>query len=235
RRDDNSQFGAKSTGSLAYGYALTPQLTARLAIGTAFKAPSFNQLYFPDIGFGGGNPNLLPETARNKEIGLDWFGPTGAHLSYTHYDNRIKNLISGWPPINIDRARIQGDSLVGSHQWGAWSAQVSADFMKPINEATGHRLPRRAAQQLKARAGYDLGAWGAGVELISVGKRYDTPTQTRAMPRYELVNLFGHYRVTHDLRLEARLDNLFDRDYETAWGYRNPGRTLFVGLRYLPK
>ncbi|NWG30218.1 MAG: TonB-dependent receptor [Rhodocyclaceae bacterium] len=239
RRDDNSQFGAKTTGSLAYGYALTPQLTARAAVGTAFKAPSFNDLYYTSPYGSHGNPNLQPETARNREIGLDWFGATGARLGYTHYDNRIKNLISwqntgGWVyvPFNVGRARIKGDSFVGSHQWGAWVAQVSLDLMSPYDEDTGKRLPRRAASQAKARVGYDIGAWGVGAELLAVGRRFDTATQTKEMPRYELVNLSGHYRLTHDVRLEARLDNLFDKDYETAWGYRNPGRTLFVGLRY---
>lgn len=235
RRDDNSQFGAKTTGSLAYGYRITPALTVRAAVGTAFKAPSFNQLYYPDTGFGGGNPNLLPETAKNREIGLDWFSPMGARLGYTHYDNRIKNLIAGWPPVNVSRARIKGDSILGSHQWGSWNAQASLDFMQPIDEDTGRRLQRRAAQQAKARVVYEPGGWGAGAELVAVGKRYDTTTQTREMPRYELLNLFGHYRLTQDVRIEARLDNLFDKDYETAWGYRNPGRMLVVGLRYQPK
>ena len=85
------------------------------------------------------------------------------------------------------------------------------------------------------RVAYEPGGWGAGAELLAVGPRYDTATQTREMARYELVNLFGHYRVNRDFRVEARLDNLFDQDYETAWGYRNPGRSLFVGLRYQPK
>jgi len=235
RSDDNSQFGQKTTGSLAYGYRITPALTARAAVGTAFKAPSFNQLYWPDTGWGGGNPNLQPETARNREMGLEWQGPTGARLSWTHYDNRIRNLITGWPPVNVDRARIRGDSLSGSHAWGPWQAQVALDLMKPINEATGHRLPRRAAEQFKMRLTYETGTWGAGGELSAVGKRFDTATQTREMPGYELLNLFGHYRLTRETRLEARVDNLFDADYETAWGFRNAGRTLFVGLRYQPK
>ncbi len=237
RNDDNSQFGAKTTGSLAYGYALTPQLTARAAIGTAFKAPSFNQLYHP-LSFGGqGNPNLVPETAKNREIGLDWFGPTGARLSWTHYDNRIQNLIAGWAPtpVNIARARIRGNSLNGGHQWGAWSAQVSVDLLQPINAANGFRLQRRASEQFKARIGYEPGEWGAGAELLAVGKRYNTGTQTQEMPRYELLNLFGHVRLTKDVRLEGRLDNLFDKGYETARGYPNSGRMLFVGLRYQPK
>ena len=57
RRDDNSQFGAPTTGSVAYGYRFSPTWRARVSWGTAFHAPSFNDLYFP--GFG--NPGLAPE------------------------------------------------------------------------------------------------------------------------------------------------------------------------------
>lgn len=242
RLDDNSQFGAKTTGNLAFGYRIAPALTVRLAYATAFKAPSFNDLYYTSPWGSHGNPNLLPETAKNREIGLDWHSPVGARLAWTHYDNRIRNLIAwrdtgGWVyvPFNVGRARITGDSLVGSHRWGAWAAQASLDLMKPIDADTGNRLLRRAAQQFKARVDYAAGSWGAGAELLAVGPRYDTATQTREMARYELINLYGHYRIAGDLILEGRIDNLFDKAYETAWGYRNAGASVFVGLRYARK
>ncbi|WP_126447182.1 TonB-dependent receptor domain-containing protein [Sulfuricystis multivorans] len=242
RYDDNSQFGAKTTGSLAYGYRILPTLTARVAFGTAFKAPSFNDLYYTSPWGSHGNPNLQPETARNREIGLDWSGPTGAHLGWSHFDNRIKNLISWqntggfvYVPFNIGRARIVGDSFTAGHHWGAWSAQLSLDLMRPYDEDTGKRLPRRAAQQAKARVAFEPGAWAAGAELVAVGKRFDTATETKEMARYELVNLFAHFRLGRDLRLEGRIDNLFDKKYETAWGYANPGTMVFVGLRYQPR
>lgn len=234
RYDDNSQFGGKASGGVSYGYRLTPELLLRAAGGTAFKAPTFNQLYWRDTGFGGGNPNLQPETARNREAGMEW-SRGGARVAWTHFDNRIRNMISGWPPVNVGRARITGDSLSGSHAWGAWSAQVSVDLLKPINEVTGERLQRRAARLGKGRIAYAPEPWGAGVELSAVGDRYDTTTQTRPLARYELVNLFGHYRIDRNLTLEGRIDNLFDKQYETAWGYANPRTTVFVGLRYAPR
>lgn len=242
RYDDNSQFGGKTTGSLAYAYRLSSALSARAAVGTAFKAPSFNDLYYTDPWGSHGNPNLLPETAKNCEIGLDWFSPTGAHLGWTHYDNRIKNLIAwqdtgGWVyvPFNVGRARLKGDSLIGSHRWGAWQAQAGLDLLSAYDADSGKRLPRRADRQFKARLAYAPGAWGAGAELVAVGPRFDTATETREMARYELLNLFGHYRLSRDLVLEGRIDNLFDKDYETAWGYRNAGTSVFVGLRYQTK
>lgn len=240
RYDDNSQFGSKTTGSLAYGYQITPALTARAVAGTAFKAPSFNDLYYTSPT-SHGNPDLLPETAKNREVGFDWLSPTGARLGWTHFDNRIENLIAWqdtggfvYVPFNVGRARITGNSFTGSHQWGAWQAQAGLDLMKPTDEETGKRLPRRAAQQLKARLAYEAGSWGAGAELVAVGPRYDTAAQANEMTRYELVNLFGHFRISSNLAVEGRIDNLFDKGYETAWGYANPGVSVFVGIRYVP-
>ncbi len=234
RIDDNSQFGSKTTGSLAYGYQINAAWQARAAYGTAFKAPTFNQLYWPNTGFGGGNPDLSPETAKNKEFGLVW-RQDGTRVSLTHFDNRIRNLIAGWPPVNVGLARIKGEQVAFEQTQGAWSAQASIDLMQPINEVTGARLQRRAAQLGKARIAYAPEPWGVGAELTAVGERYDTTTQTRPLARYEVINLFGHYRLGHDLTLEGRIDNLLDKKYETAWGYANPGASLFVGVRYAPK
>ena len=231
RIDDNSQFGQKTTGSVNYGYQLTQELQARLALGTAFKAPSFNQLYWPNNGWGGGNPDLRPETAKNRDWGLVW-SRSGARLAWTHYDNRVRDLIADWPPSNIGRARITGDSFEGSHAWGAWSAQLAVDLMKPIDEETGNRLPRRAAQLVKGRLAYAPEPWGIGAELASTGERYDTAAQTHPLDAYVVTNVFAHYRLTPDWKLEGRIDNLFDKVYETAWGFASPRRSLFLGMRY---
>lgn len=113
RRDENSQFGGKSTGSLGYGYQFTPDWRANAAYGTAFKAPSFNDLYWP----GSGNPTLHPERATNREVSLH-FQRADQHASATYYDNRISDLIDWapganglWAPSNINSARLTGWTL----------------------------------------------------------------------------------------------------------------------------
>jgi vitamin B12 transporter len=88
---------------------------------------------------------------------------------------------------------------------------------------------------LKGKVIYSPGNWNAGAELNYVGARYDTATQTRPLAAYDVVNLFGSYRINREFALEGRLDNLFDKAYETAWGYANPRASVFVGLRYAPK
>jgi vitamin B12 transporter len=230
RHDDNSQFGGHNTGSLAYGYRFAEGWQARIAEGTAFKAPSFNQLYFP--GFG--NAGLKPEKARNREMAVLWDGGTRS-ASLTHFDNRIDNLIAGNPVVNIGKARITGTSLAGSMTAGAWNADAGLDLMKPVDAGNGNRLQRRPAQMLKLAVAYAPGGWRAGGEITAIGRRYDTTTQGRIMGGYALANLHAALDIDRGWSLETRLNNLFDRVYENAWSYAVPGRELFVGLRYAPK
>ena len=228
RRDINSQFGGHTTGSLAYGYRFATDWQARAAAGTAFKAPTFNQLYFP--GFG--STNLLPETATNREFAVLW--DNGAQrLSLTHFDNRIDNLIAGTnAAVNIGKARITGQSLAGSIITGAWTVDAGLDLMKPVDTSNGNRLQRRPAQMLKLALGYAATGWRAGGELSAIGRRYDTTAQGRILGGYSVTNLHAAYDLARNWVLEVRADNLFDRAYENAWSYAVPGREIFVGLRY---
>ncbi len=230
RRDRNSQFGARRTGSMAYGYRFAPEWQVRVADGTAFKAPSFNQLYFP--GFG--NANLQPERARNREYALVWESGTN-RVSLTRFDNRIENLIAGSPAVNIGKARITGSSLAGSALLGAWNLEAGLDVMQPVDSSNGNRLQRRPAEMLKLAVGYAGAGWRSGGELAAIGRRYDTTTQGRIMGGYAVANLHAAVELDRDWSLEGRLNNVFARVYENAWSYAVPGRELFLGLRYAPK
>jgi vitamin B12 transporter len=230
RNDDNSQFGKKTTGNLAYGYQFTNELSAHGSIGTAFKAPSFNQLYFP--GFG--NASLKPEEALNREVGLTWQN-TGHRLGFVYFDNQITDLIGGFPLVNINEATIRGTSLSYQGSIGPWTLQAAADLMKPRDEMTGNALPRRADQTGNLALSYASGPFNAGVEIQGVGSRFDDAANKRPMAGYGLMNLFGSYRITSDLRIEARVNNVFDKEYETAWAYAQAGVNAFIGVRYSPK
>lgn len=230
RSDDNSQFGTHTTGSFGYGYRFAEAWQSRASVGTAFKAPSFNQLYYPAYG----NANLKPEKAKSREIGLHW-AEGGQRASMTWFDSRITDLIEGFPVTNIGKARIKGTSLAYGFLRGAWSVDASIDLMRPVNEITDDRLQRRPAEMLKLAVTYAPGDWKIGGETSAVGRRYDTTTEGRPMHGYGLVNLFSSKALDREWSLEGRINNLFDRVYENAWAYAVPGRELFVGLRYAPK
>jgi vitamin B12 transporter len=234
RSDDNSQFGRHNTGNAAYGYQFTTELRGRVAYGTAFRAPSFNDLYYPVSG----NPNLKPEEARNREAGLIW-EKAGQQLSATYYDNDVSNLIvySGSPsiPRNVNQANLKGWTLAYGGTVANTRIDSSLDLSEPKDATTGKQLQRRAEQQFKISASRDIFGWMSGIEFQAVGRRYDDAANLNALGGYSLTNLFVEKSLGSGLTLFARANNIFDRDYELARGYGTPGANIFVGLRYQDK
>ncbi len=237
RRDDNSQFGGKTTAYAGYGYQISPALRAQVSAGSTFRAPTFNELYYP--GFG--NARLKPESAHNKEAGLVW-EQGSRRAGVTIFDNRVSELIvtvcdAFWncQPANVGRAKLQGATLSYGGKVVGFDFDGSLDLLAARNADTHRRLPRRADRQASLRVSRPIGQWTVGAEWQGVGDRYDSTTETKHMGGYGLLNAFARYAVSKDLSVEARANNLGDKQYETAWGYGTPGANLFVGLRYSPK
>ncbi|MHA6493921.1 TonB-dependent vitamin B12 receptor [Pseudomonas borbori] len=235
RRDDNQQFGKHDTGNLAYGYALTDRLSATVSYGTAFKAPTFNELYFPDYG----NPQLDAETSRSLEVGLageqEW-GTWAVNAFRTRVDDLIAYDSSIQAPANIDKARIRGVELVlGSQLLGVdWNANYT--LMEPENSAdganAGNELARRAKQIFNLDLDRRLGAFNLGASLHAEGQRYDDLANTKELSGYATLDLRGEYRLTPEWRLQTRVANLLNADYETAEGYNQPGQAVYFSVRY---
>jgi vitamin B12 transporter len=237
RHDRNSQFGGRSTGNLGWGYAVAPGWRLTAAAGTAFKAPSFNDLYYP-LQFGySGNPDLKPERSRSVEAGLHY--AAGAwQASVTAFDNRISELIvindSFTTVDNVARARIRGLTLQGRWTTGPWAARAELTLQTPRNVDTGTRLIRRARQFGSAGLDWTAGDWRLGAEWTAVGARFDDGANTDAarLGGYGLFNLAAAWQPRPGWELAARLDNAADRDYTQVRGYDTPGRRLFVSLAW---
>ncbi|MDD3326126.1 MAG: TonB-dependent receptor [Zoogloea sp.] len=248
RHDENSQYGGKTTGYAGYGYQILPGLRFTGSIGSAFRAPTFNELYYP--GFG--NPDLRPENAYNKEIGLQW-ERGGSFVSLTAFRNRISDMIVTFRnpvtgrslPSNVREAQIQGLSLAGSTRLAGFEVEAGVDFLDAKDRDSDASLPRRARQSGHFRISRSIERLTAGVELQGVGGRYDAvsyntrnlalATERDRLGGYGLVNAFVKYAVTRDWSLEGRANNLLDKQYETAWGYNTPGANVFFGVRYAPR
>lgn len=233
RRDENSQYGGKTTAYAGYGYQITEALRAQVSTGSAFRAPTFNDLYYP----GYSNDKLKPENALNREAGLVW-EQGSRRAGVTIFDNRVSELIvldANYQPVNVGRAKLQGATLSYAGKVVGFDFDGSLDLLTARNADTNQRLPRRADHQASLRMSRPIGQWTIGAEWQGVGDRYDSTTETRHMGGYSLLNAFTRYAVSRDLSVEARANNLGDKKYETAWGYGTPGANLFVGLRYSPK
>lgn len=243
RHDDNSQFGGKTTGLLAYGYDLSGAWRVHGSVATAFNAPTFNQLYWPLTSLTSyhGNPDLKPEQALNRELGVRWSQGVEM-LELTYFNNRVKDLISSNPvaalrgqQVNVGEARLEGVEVGYFRALGAFSLAAGLDYLDAKDEINRRRLPRRARTAGFVRLDHAADRLNWGVELNASSRRYDDAANAVELHGYGLLNAYAHYRFAPDWRLELRANNLLDKDYELARGYRTPGVNLFVGVRYAPR
>ncbi|HSQ04868.1 MAG TPA: TonB-dependent receptor [Burkholderiales bacterium] len=236
RDDHNSQFGNHQTGALGYGYRITPAWKIRANAGTAFKAPTFNDLYFP--GFS--NPNLRPERSRSREIGVD-YQRVNHRFSATYFENRISDLIvfdlATFLPQNLSQARIRGTQLSYAGTVAGYDIRAQVTSQDPVDESTGKRLPRRAREHGSVSLTKAIGAWRGGTEVVASGARFDSSTEDPAtrMHGYALLNLVADYAVNREWRVKARWNNVTNRDYQLAQHFNTPGSNLFVALQYQPR
>jgi len=233
RRDRNSQFGRQDTGSVGYAFEATRELRVGASFGTSFVAPSFNQLYFP--GFG--NPNLLPEEGTHRELFVRW-ADAGQQVRVAYFDNRIRGYISSGPlPTNIPRTTIDGFTLAYDATLADWTLSASLDLLDPRNTTAGiandgRLLPRRARETLRLSAERRLGDWTLGAALQDVGRRFDDAANTTEVAGYTTLDLRAEWALAREWRLALKLNNVADVRYETVFGYNQPGREVFLTLRY---
>lgn len=236
RNDSNSQFGDHTTGLLGYAYRLTSDLRLRASTGTAFKAPTFNDLYFP--GFS--NPNLRPERSRSKEAGLNYQIGTN-RLSVTYFDNQITDLIvfdtTTFTPQNLGRASIKGSELGYEGSLGGVRAHAQLTLQHPVDDATGLLLQRRAREFGSLALNDASGPWKLGAEIVASGARFDSTDEApdTRMHGYALFNLTAGYALNREWSVRARWNNVFNREYELAQNFNTPGSNLFVSLQYQPR
>jgi vitamin B12 transporter len=236
RHDWNNQFGGYTTGQAAWAAHVTHDWRVRASVGTAFHAPTFNELYFP--GFG--NPSLRPERSRSAEVGVD--GRLGAvDMVGTVFDNRIRDLIEFAPPnfipVNVARARILGLALQAQAALGpATHLRLNATVQQPKDDDTGFRLPRRARIFGGASLTHRFRRFRLGAEWAAVGRRFDSATESpdSGMGAYALVNVFGSWTISPDWKVDLRVDNLTGKDYFTALSFVSPPRRAQLNLRWTP-
>lgn len=244
RSDHNSRFGTNDTEGVGYGYRFNDNWRVTTSYGTAFKAPSFNDLFFPDFfGLPTSNPDLKPEKARNAEASLRYTKNNSA-ASLTIFENKIRDLIlldENFIPGNVSNARIQGMTLTGTHVWNNWQFGGSVDVLSPRNRDTDNLLVRRANRHASLNTSYTLGEWRFGAEAIASSARYNDAANTQRLAGYSIFNLTTDYAISKEWQLKARLNNVFDKDYALAYDgdpaaggfvYATPGSNLFVSIRY---
>ncbi|MDX1589803.1 MAG: TonB-dependent receptor [Oleiphilaceae bacterium] len=244
RWDDNEAFGEEVTGAVALGWTLDSHHRLRASYGTAFRAPTFNDLYFPftDFGFGfqfEGNSGLEPETSETVELGARGQYEV-FYWDLALYQTDVDDLIQTSEqedgvnrPSNVNQARIRGAELATGASRGGMDLKAVATLLDPRDRETDNRLPRRPIQSVRVDADYTDGKVNFGASAIIQGDRYEDAGNNRKISGFATANLRVGVQVTPRLKLRFTLENMFDRQYSTTGsGFLAPGRTVFASLRY---
>ncbi len=241
RREHNSTTEGRTTYQIGTRVNLLPGLHAFASFGTAFKAPSFNDLYWPSSPWSMGNPDLVPERSRGGEVGLRYARSLANALSVeiggAVFRQEYRDLIQWqtdpltWTssPVNVAEAKVRGLELDARFDWrnlwvsGAWTHLDARD-------GASLRLAHRADDQASLSVGGRWNAFTLEVRTLLVGSRYSGASETSKMSGYQRWDLHGSYDLTDRLSLHARVLNATHRHYEEVKDMGTMGRTYFVSL-----
>jgi len=231
RETEHDDFGNHTTWNIDYRYWVSAGTNIYAGAGTAFRAPDTTDRF----GFIG-NPDLDPETSDTIELGIEHRLTQNHILSITYFENRIDDLIEPNATFtqmeNIDEAKITGVEANLQGQWERWRYAVSVLEQDPENQETNETLSRRAKSRINAQLSYHQDRWQAGGDVTRVGKRDNSSFDSIELSSYEVANIFMRYHFTQSLSLSARIENLFDKNYETAAGFNTKGSTAYAELSY---
>jgi len=229
RLSDHDTFGTQTTYNAEYAWEVSDAWTIRAGLGRAFRAPDATDRY----GFGG-NPDLEPEVADEYQLGLG-FAPGGRHkVDFELYANDITDLIefdvSSFSLVNIDAAEIRGAQLGYEYRGDTFSVRTELVRQRADDAYTGSRLLRRAEESATLSYVQDVGRHRVGVSVLASGDREDVGGLH--LPGYVIAGLTGQLRLSAAWQLNARIENLFDTEYQTAANFRMQERSAFVEVRY---
>lgn len=246
RNDHYTDYGSRTTGSLAYDFDITDSITIGLAGNTGFRIPSFYDMYAPlNWGFQG-NPDLKPEKSRNIEAHLSFANESTA-ASIRAFYTKYRDLINTWDTSsdpattsNTEKATIRGISLTASHQFaptrfGSTRVYAGADFMDAKDDITDKNLMRRARQVYRAGVEQSYGRFDVGAEFMHIGSRYDDLANNTRLGGYGVVNLSAKVQLSKEFSAQVYWNNIFDKKYAPVHGYRGQGSNVFVNLSWQPK
>lgn len=238
---DHETAGTAVTWNAEYGYRFNEARTRVFALaGTGFRAPDATDRY----GYGG-NPDLEPERSRNYEVGVQHTLTPQQSLRLSAFENDIDDLIDftvlSYDPFvginqNVASARIRGIEAAWAYTGKQWQARVEAIYQDPRDLSDDSLLLRRAQESLTVALSRAFGPVLLGLDVLATGERmdYGFPADV-TLDGYVLANLTAQYQATRTVTLLARIENLFNEQYELADTYNTPDRGLYLTVRYAPR
>jgi vitamin B12 transporter len=246
RRDQNQQFGGHNSWSGTLTVPVNPDNDLLLSYSEGFRAPTFNDLYYPDeYGFKNSNPNLKPETSKSYEV--QWRSQLSdtSRLEASLYRTDIQDAIvfGSDGPQNVSSARINGFEATLKQALFGWQGSLGLARIDPRDRDSGRTLARRARRTLSLDLDRQFDQFGIGASWQAVSSSYDDPKNQQPLGGYGLLGLRANWAVSREVTLNMKADNLLDKAYSRAlyqyqgqqYGYREEGRALMVGVTWTPE
>ncbi len=242
RHDDNQQFGRQNTWSGTFTLPLNPDNDVLLSYSEGFRAPTFNDLYYPDFS----NPDLKPETSKSYE--LQWRSQLSdsARLEASIYRTDLEDAIifgSNSRPQNVASARINGFEAALKQELFGWQSNLGVAIIDPRDRDTGHTLARRARRTASWDLDRQFDRLGLGASWQLVSGSYDDLNNTQSLGGYGTLGLRSSWALNREIKLDLKVDNLLDKGYSRAnysydgaqYGYREEGRAWMFGVTWTPE
>lgn len=242
RHDDNQQFGGQNTWSGTFTLPLNPDNDVLLSYSEGFRAPTFNDLYYPDFS----NPELKPETSKSYE--LQWRSQLSdsSRLETSIYRTDLEDAIifgSNSRPENVASARINGFEAALKQDLFGWQSNLGVSIIDPRDRDSGHTLARRARRTLSWDLDRQFDRLSLGASWQAVSSSYDDRDNQQSLGGYALFGLRSSWALNREIKLDLKVDNLFDKGYSRAnysydgsqYGYREEGRVWMFGVSWTPE
>ena len=235
RVEDNEKFGTHTVAQGSVRYQVLPLTSVYANIGSAFKAPTLNDMY----AFGG-NPDLKPEESLSYEIGLDQKLAYNISTGLSLYTTEVDNLIAFDGVLNqmsnVEKAKMEGSELYVKWQGQNLFTDLSYNYVRAKDKKNDEDLSRRPRQKIALTAGWADEQYTFSTTMLANGDYDNSPYDNVQIPGHFRVDMHGQYKVNKNVDVFANIQNVGDSKYRTAYGsgsyYINGGRLASAGVTF---
>ncbi|MDN5484724.1 MAG: TonB-dependent receptor [Pseudomonas sp.] len=243
RRDQNQQFGGQNSWSGTLTLPVNPDNDLLLSYSEGFRAPTFNDLYYPDTQYS--NPNLQPETSKSYE--LQWRSQltdsTRLEASLYRTDLSDAIILDAGKPQNVASARINGFEAALKQELFGWQGNLGLSLIDPRDRDSGHTLARRARRTVNLDLDRQFDQLGLGASWQAISSSYDDEANRNRLGGYALLGLRSSWALNREVSLSLKVDNVLDKSYARAkysylgenQNYREEGRVWMFGVTWTPE